>query len=113
MPKFLIKVEVNSGGYEKNTVHNITAENKQQAMLQALADESHGNAELESDGDWEDLGGQFIYRIQTCEVITDEQSDMLNGLGIYASVYDSEYILDMIDEDAECRDIDVLLSYLS
>ncbi len=111
MPRYLVKIEVNSGGYEKHTVHNVGADNEKQATLMALADEAHGNSELKPDGSWEDLGGEFIYCSQGCQVITDEQAEMLNSLGIYHSFYDPEHILDMLDEDADERDIDVLLSY--
>lgn len=113
MPNYVVKLEVNCGGYEKHIVHNIGAETKQQAMLQAMSDESHGNAVLKSNGDWEDLGGEFAYCVQDCTEITKEVSEMLHKLDIYYSEYDPEYILEMIDEDAECRDIDTLLSYLS
>lgn len=113
MPNFIVDLKLQIGEYEKNTVHNITAVTKQQAMLQALADESHGNANLQSDGVWWDLGGEMAYCVREARIITDEQSDMLHDLGMYASVYDPDHILDMIDEDAEVRDIDVLLSYLS
>lgn len=113
MPKFHVRLDVQVGEYEKTTHHNIDAPNRAAAMLQAMADESHGNAYVDDEGRWWDLGGEMAYKVSGCEDITDDVSETLNTVGIWSSSFSEEQILDMIDEDAEVRDIDVLLGYLT
>jgi len=118
----MVDLEVQTGGYEKSTVHIIDAESKQKAMLQAMADESHGNANMDdteyNEGVWWDLGGEFAYKINKCQIVDEVhlKQETIKGLVdsgfFFVSKYDEEQILELIDEDAKIRDIDKLLAQL-
>lgn len=112
MAKFLVDLKLQIGEYEKNNVHLIDAETKQQAMLQALANESHGNANLDTDdGIWWDMGGEMAYCVRRCEPVADETAKALTDTGcFYVSGFDPEQIVEMLSDDAEMRDIDMLLA---
>jgi len=116
MAKFLVDLEVNVGGYEKSIHHLIEADTKQQAMLQAMANESHSNANMDdtenNEGVWWDLGGEFSYCVSSCKEVSDEVAKVLTDNCFHISQYDPEYILEMIADDAEIRDIELLLKQL-
>ena len=112
MTKFIVGVECTIGEYEKRTIHLVEAKTKQQAMLQALADESHGYGRLDEDGIWWDVGGEMAYKVDHCEKITEKQYEAVKKLEIiYLSHYSPNTIKEMIDDDEE-TDIDTLLGYL-
>lgn len=114
MKHFFVELELTLGEYEKHTRHLITAETREQAMLQAMTDESHGYANLTPEGVWEDMGGEMAYRISRCDEVSDDLATTLKDNRIfYAHTYNPEFILEMIAFDAEVRDIDTLLSYLT
>ena len=114
MAKYLVDLQLQIGEYEKNNVHLIEAETKQQAMLQAMAGESHGNANMDTnDGIWWDMGGEMAYRVNRCSQICDVTAGVLvNTHCFYVNGYCPDEIIDMLDEDAEIRDIDLLLNQL-
>lgn len=114
MKTFFLVVDLRIGEYEKTTRHMVTAETKQQAMLQALADESHGCAEVDKDGVWWDMGGEMAYCVSRCSELSDEVVATLKANQIfYASTYNPDQILELLSDDADVRDIDTLLSYMT
>lgn len=63
--KYLVKLRLILGEYEKHTTHLIEAEDGEQASEQALADESHNDdAGYQDDGHWWDDG--YVYRVDDC-----------------------------------------------
>jgi len=114
MKHFFVELELNIGEYQKSTRHLITAETREQAMLQAMADESHGCANMDSeDGIWWDMGGEMAYCVSRCDEVSDELVATLKTNRIfYGSTYDPDAILELISDDAGVRDIDTLLGYL-
>ncbi len=114
MAKFLVDLKLQIGEYEKSNVHLIEAETLEQAMLQAMAGESHGNANMDTnDGTWWDMGGEMAYCVNRCSKISDEIAGVLvNTHCFYVNGYCPEEIIDMLDEDAEIRDIELLLKQL-
>lgn len=110
--KFIVGVECTIGEYEKRTIHLIEAETREQAMLQALADESHGNANFDADCIWWDMFGEMAYKVDHCSIITEEVAKTFTDTGVFfVSTWCPDQIEDMLSDDAE-KDIDTLLGYL-
>lgn len=114
MAKFLVDLKLQIGEYEKSTMHLIESETREQAMLQAMADESHGEANMDScDGVWWDMGGEMAYCVRKCEPITDDIVKALTFTGCFhVRQFDPEQIVEMLSDDADTHDIDEMLSYL-
>jgi hypothetical protein len=115
MAKFMVDLKLQIGEYEKSAVHLIDAESKQKAMLQALADESHGNANMDTnDGIWWDMGGEMAYSVRSCrEVSEDVVKTLVKDIGCFhESYFDPEQIIELLADDADTHDIDEMLGYL-
>jgi hypothetical protein len=115
MAKFIVDLELQIGEYEKGSVHVIDAPTKSHAMLQALADESHGNANMDScDGVWWDMGGEMAYSVRSCrEVSEDVVKTLVKDIGCFhESYFDPDQIIELLADDADTHDIDEMLGYL-
>lgn len=107
---YLVKLKVIIGEQEKNTKHLIRANSEEQATLQAMADESHGDAELTPDGVWLDLHGQMAYTRVWCKALPVELVQHLVDNGIFVlSTFNKMSIKSMLSEP---EDVLTLCSYL-
>ena len=107
---YMVKLKLIIGEQEKNTRHLIRANSKEQATLQAMADESHGAAELTPDGVWLDLHGQMSYTLISCKLLPLELVESLVENGLFVvSQFDKVAIKSMLSEP---QDVLTLCSYL-
>ncbi len=74
MKKYIVKLDIIAGGFEKGTVHLISADTREEAEAQAILNESHDTDknELDESTGWTTDGCQeFAYRVSsTVEVST-------------------------------------------
>jgi hypothetical protein len=78
---YLVKLELNIAGYEKNSLHLIDAHSIEEATEQAIRDESHyreDDTPPERGGWYEDAGGEFSYRVENITELDEDTSIILS-----------------------------------
>jgi hypothetical protein len=103
MNTYLVKVNIQTGGYEKTTHTMVMAPDKEKASLQALALECHGNSRLEGSNvsDWQvwGAGGELCYTAGNCQRLFEADVMILKKLGFNLFEYDESFIATTLESD--------------
>jgi len=73
MKHYLVKLDIQAGGFEKNSIHLVEAVTRDMAALKALEDEAHDDISYDDICEyWEDGCGEFAYRVDSVRIVEDE-----------------------------------------